>query len=83
MYLFVHVFALWFFHKSQSNVELRYAQNNVNHNYQLIAVSTLFFFFSKTEMKHFNMLQVEKKRVKRANVHRRKADNMNRSDSMR
>lgn len=68
---------------SQSNVELKYAQNNVNHNYQLIAVSALF----KTKIKRFNMLRVQKERqrerVKRANAHRRKADNLNRSDSMR
>lgn len=43
---------------SQSNVELKYAQNNVNHNYQLIAVSALF----KTKIKRFNMLRVQKKR---------------------
>lgn len=47
-----------FSHMSQSNVELKYAQNNVNHNYQLIAVSALF----KTKIKRFNMLRVQKKR---------------------
>lgn len=46
---------------SQSNVELKYAQNNVNHNYQLIAVSALF----KTKIKRFNMLRVQKKKRER------------------
>lgn len=68
---------LWFFHESiKCGVEI-YAQNNVNHNYQLMAVSTL-FFSSKPKwstLNDFNMLRIKKsERVKRANAHRRKAD---------